>query len=115
MKEQLIALAKEKGFISEFMYPLPYRYSNKEEMRYYLYLCEIQKWLRDTHQLYITMEETSTFALITGIGFYSSVIKVDNVTKELETLKCHMYFCSTYEEAVEEGVIECLKLLNHES
>jgi hypothetical protein len=45
-KEELIALAKKKGFESEFLYNKPYKYSNKESLRWLFWLTEIQAMLR---------------------------------------------------------------------
>lgn len=46
-QEELIqlALSKEIGFESEMMYNHPLAYSVKEETRYYLWLCELTKYL----------------------------------------------------------------------
>ena len=52
MKEQLIILAKEKGFISEIIgKSVDSKYSKKDF--YYLWMCELQKWLRETYQINI--------------------------------------------------------------
>jgi hypothetical protein len=44
-KEELIALAKKKGFESEFLYNKPYKYSNKEELRWLFWLVELNRWM----------------------------------------------------------------------
>jgi hypothetical protein len=54
MKEQLIQLAKEK----EFDYHIPsidhWGHPN-EERWYYFYMCEVQKWLREKHEIYLAV------------------------------------------------------------
>lgn len=52
MKEKIIELAKEKGFTSEFLYNHPYKYSPKEPLRWYLWMCELQNWLIEEHRIY---------------------------------------------------------------
>lgn len=43
-KEKIIQLAKEKGFKSKFFHEEPFKYSENEELRWYLYLFEISFW-----------------------------------------------------------------------
>jgi hypothetical protein len=49
-KEELIALAKKKGFESEFLYNKPYKYSNKEDLRWWFWLMELSRWLNVVHK-----------------------------------------------------------------
>jgi hypothetical protein len=52
MKEELIKLAKEKGFTSSFLYNTPYnKHIKKEQLRWYFWLCELQKWLMEKHKI----------------------------------------------------------------
>ena len=73
-----------------------------------------QKWLREKHNIYVLLEETQTFSLITGIGFYYKIIKVDLDIKEHLKLFYSEYFYSTYEEALEEGILHTLKLIKND-
>ena len=70
-----------------------------------------QKWLREVHNIYVLLDETQTFAVTTGIGFYYKIIKVDTETKEHLKLIYSEYFYKTYEEALEEGIKNGLKLI----
>jgi hypothetical protein len=52
MKEQLIQLAKDKGFVSHIIGKSVSAEHTIKDF-YYLWLCELQKWLRDTHHIYL--------------------------------------------------------------
>jgi len=71
----------------------------------------LQKWLRDNHYLYVSIIETSTYALVTGIGFYVEVLKPEETEhgRVLTTLFASTMFFGKYEEAIEVGLIEALK------
>ena len=73
----------------------------------------LQKWLRDEHRIYVMVEETFTEAIITHIGFYAKVIKPNPRDEEgINTLYYGECFCSTYEQALEEGLFQGLGLLD---
>ena len=55
-KETLISLAKEKNFQSELLSTEPWKYSLREETRYYLWMCELQRWLMSTHGFYVMLD-----------------------------------------------------------
>ena len=69
----------------------------------------LQRWLREEHSLYVMLEETETLSLESGIGFYYKIIKVKD--KEHLRLDYSMYFYKTYEEALEAGLKEGLRLI----
>ena len=69
----------------------------------------LQRWLREEHSLYVMLEATETLSLKSGIGFYYKIIKVKD--KEHLRLDCSMYFYKTYEEALEAGLKEGLRLI----
>lgn len=45
LKEKTAALAKNKGFESTFLFDKPYKYSNKESLRWLFWLTELNQWL----------------------------------------------------------------------
>ena len=112
-------LVKEKGYEQD-IYPCYaddgmihtwayFTITNPDSGMYYAPLqCELQKWLRDMG-MYVLLEETETYSLRTGIGFYYKIIKVKD--KEHLRLDCSMYFYKTYEEALEAGLKEGLRLI----
>lgn len=55
-KEELIIAAEKVAFEPKMVYKYPYRYSNNEDFRYSLWMCELQKWLRDIHGMFIGIE-----------------------------------------------------------
>lgn len=62
-KEELIKLAKDKGFTSDFLYNKPFKYSNKEKLRWLFWLNELKLWFQENHNIevepYRTAECTS--------------------------------------------------------
>lgn len=53
MKEELVTLSREKGFMSEGNLIVVY------DEYYYLWMCELQKWLRDNHSLNVEVYATT--------------------------------------------------------
>jgi hypothetical protein len=96
MKEQLIQLAKEK----EFDYHIPsidhWGHPN-EERWYYFYMCEVQKWLREKHEIYLAVVSINKQS---HRYFYE---------EDCESIWPIWY--KTYEEALEVGLYESLELI----
>lgn len=59
MKKRLIKLAKDNKFESTFLCNNPYKYSNKEDLRYLFWLTELQTWLRDVHDVHVQIKLNS--------------------------------------------------------
>lgn len=55
MKSNLIEFVREhfSEFKSNFLHNREYKYSEQEEMRYFFWMCELQKWLREVHNIHI--------------------------------------------------------------
>ena len=47
-KNKLIQLSKDIKFESK-MFPLEFKHNSKEELRYYLWMCELMKWLMENY------------------------------------------------------------------
>lgn len=78
----------------------------------------LQKWLREEHQLYVMIEETHTYALKTRIGFYAKIVTPsgedefdEHGFRFIKKLYYDTWFDSTYENALEKGLEEALKLI----
>ena len=103
MEEQIISIAKEKGFISNIIgKSVEAKYSNKDF--YYLWMCELQKWLREVHNTYI--------AIIPGFGdkiWYTYQIHADNGNAFIDVEDSW----DTYESALEESLKQGLLLINN--
>lgn len=103
MEEQFISfetakLAKEKGFLSrDNLVTINSDY-------FYLWMCELQKWLRDTHKIHIT---------VTSISQESWQYHITKIGEKLGD-RCGEDY-ATYEEALEDGLLEALKLINVEN
>jgi hypothetical protein len=97
MKEKIIKLAKEKGFLSKGTRTI----GNKtDDLTYYLWLCELQKWLRDKHQIFV---ETSFCHIDTIEHDYAVFIIKSKKLIEGQEL--------TAEIALEKGIFKALKLI----
>jgi len=112
-KEEIIKLAKEKEFVSKELYNNPYKYSTHEDMRWLFWLTEIQKWLRDKHGIDIDIIRNNN----EFVNFVKEKQNVD-VPKYLALIlingdNCinYRYYNNTYEQALEAGIIEALKLI----
>ena len=71
----------------------------------------MQRWLREEHGLIISVVPTFTYALTTNVGYYAYVKKVNKEINTLEYLYLDIYFSATYEESLEIGLLEALKLI----
>lgn len=95
MKE-LIELAKEKGFKSDFE-KLPYPVGRNDQ---YLCMCELQKWLRDEHKIIVWIQPS---AVSPNKCFYPKVDGIKNGQ--------NLQYESSYESALLEGLKEALKYI----
>lgn len=110
MKEQLISLSKQKGFKGGKYYTpqtpnTPEIIKNAQGLEDYLWMCELQKWLRDMHKINIvalpytaSIEDRSIVYIWMISGMKSSTA----VKKEHYKL---------FEDALESGLQEALKLI----
>jgi len=111
MKKQLIQLSKDKGFESKFLYDFPYVYTPNEDLRYALWMSELQKWIRDNYDIHInpTPYLESTVPEDTEVtGYYVGDI-YDSQGKELCWIIDWNY--GTQEEALETGLFHVIKLI----
>ena len=107
MKEQLIELAKNKGFISIFLHNKPYKYNTRENIRWYFWLCELQQWFRNNHNIYIDIltDQTTQPKFCFEICKYTHFGNYEKIQVE------EWYLYRTYEECLEESLKESLKLI----
>ncbi|WP_299527617.1 hypothetical protein [uncultured Lutibacter sp.] len=83
-------------------------FKNVSDYDYYIWMCKLQKWLRDTHNLHIELSvdifdnlETMCFR-----GFH--IIQMNDYKDLFNTNEVF----KTYEEVLERGLFEALKLIN---
>lgn len=113
MKEQLIELAKEKGFESKaiiFQYGAnPAKLTIQEaEFSYYLWMCELQKWLRDSHKLIVQIESIWGDKEMKTIE-YESWVMYRYFENHLPNEEPDIF--KTYESALEFGLTQALDKL----
>ncbi|MES2864098.1 MAG: hypothetical protein V4666_08270 [Bacteroidota bacterium] len=112
MKEQLIEfetakLAKEKGFKADG-YHLPYIEKHTKESYYYEMPSQslVQKWLREEHQIHVWVSSPTD-------GFYDACVVRDktNHYRKFDDFTTNETDFTTYETALEDGLLEALKLI----
>lgn len=102
MKQELIDLAIKHKFHSAFLYNVAYKYYTKEDLRYLFWMTELQQWLRETHN-----------SIVIGLPYTTE----DNIKVyiwmiyKIKSSPCHDKYFDTYEQALEEGLLEALKLI----
>ena len=106
MEEQLIKTAREKGF--QGLFEKEWIYNSNEPLRYYFWLCELQKWLREKYSIECIVNYTS-YALQEFP--YDLEIYKDN--DSLINADCELYDMAfgTYELALEIGLQYSLALI----
>ena len=104
MKEQLIKLANDKGFTSHIIgKAVDAKHSNKDF--YHLWMCELQKWLREVHNIDIDITRCNVQNHNDGVGY-----QYEYITPVIESISDFKIY-KTYEEALEKGLQEALKLI----
>lgn len=108
MSEELVTLAKDKGFQSGFLCNTAYKYSTKESLRWYFWMCELQKWLLDTHK--ILVNPFCGWNLSTW-GYYIHQLNSDDIYAESSKRIFTPAEFSSYEKSLEHGLIKSFELL----
>ena len=104
MKDILVQLAKDKGFVSVVIgKSVTAKYSNKPF--YILWLYELKKWLKETHNLLIVVDVTE------DCKFWKTHIR--NIKKG-DSRDEHSRFLIPFKtelEALEKGVLQALNMI----
>lgn len=116
--QELAKLAKEKGFKTHTIttgYTFTYLLGGKNvminETCIYLFLCEIQKWLREVHKIDIMIlpwEDTKN-NIVTYQYFVLNTFDEDKYDDSFVEEKNY----DSYEKSLEKGLQEALKLINN--
>lgn len=96
MKDELIELSKEKGFLSRDKLVSVYN------SYYYLWMCELQQWLREVHNIQVYVYSTTLYM---NNQYKDYVYNIDG--NNLDTRKGF----DKYEEALEEALKQSLQLI----
>lgn len=116
MKDELLLLIQEKKltndkkFKSQFLSEKPYKYSNKENLRYLFYLTELNNWLRDNYQIFI---EVVYIATIDKFNCYINP-NIKNVGIEkgyVYSIPCNKIYYDNASDALEAGILNVYKKL----
>ena len=113
MNKELVKLAKEKYFLGYF--PKEWEHHTKEPLRYYFWMCDLQKWLREDCGVFVGVDCDSRGKYrfhIYNVGLpkegFPKIIGVDE-TFDFEVGR-EEYTYAKYEQAMEDGLVEALKL-----
>lgn len=83
MKNELIQLAKEKGFSSNIISEEPWKYSANEELRWLFWMAALQKWLREVHN--IDVISISQSGVITEKYYYYLILVNGKETNKFDS------------------------------
>jgi len=107
MKEKIIARLKKLKFESKFFGSKPWKYSNKEDMRYQLWLEEVKQWLMDTYNIHLNIchrvhSQTNYFYITSGYDNKNDDLlqiiyeeKYSKYKKYIDALECGVYISLT--------------------
>lgn len=107
--KNLIREAGKKGFISSVIGKSVESKFSKKPFKY-LWLCELQLWFRDVHKISVTVFSSSQESWTVKVNTPS----VPSPKGNLEQLKWRGEDAISYEEALEAGLLEALKLIKNE-
>jgi hypothetical protein len=108
MKEKLIELSEKLGFQTKLYQP---DVIHVDDDYYYLWMCELQKWLRNEDKLFISIDFFHD-----GVGVNKEGMFWDyQIAKEIENTCFEVVngeeSYKTYEKALEKGLFEALKII----
>lgn len=111
MKQELVQLAKDKGFhisLGEIHLPLGQGSSEREIM----WMSLLQKWLREVHDIQIEIISFYQDNIVFGYNYCMYKTQIERIEYELNELSKPIH-CdyNIYEEALEEGLTQSLKLI----
>jgi hypothetical protein len=113
MKTKLIELATSKqiGFTSQMFTDTNWKHSLKEDLRYYLWMCELQKWCREEYDMLVLIESDMLTYDVSIYGKYAlQEIRLSSYLSDPQT-----YLFTTYEQALEEGLYQTLLLIQEKN
>lgn len=106
MKDKIIDLLNTKNDKGEKVFDFspsiipttPWKYSSNEDMRYYLWLCQIQKWMREEYEMWVYV-----------IPYRYRDAKRIKWTNNID-IRENIFF-DLFEEALESGIYKILTIL----
>lgn len=112
MKEKLLKLAKKKGFVSNIIGKSVESIHTSKDF-YYLWMCELKKWLRETNDIHVIMylQDIEDDWDKPGIDVYSASIYEGKLKTDIECIYSGKTYLP-YEEELENGLYHALKLIS---
>jgi hypothetical protein len=116
MKNELIDLVSQynknhdEKFVARFTHDKPMKHSSNEDLRWLFWMNELQKWLREKHNIHININYCGEHD-DGHPAFRIMVIHNENKIECVSPIKDDWYVFRLYEEALEAGLIEALKLI----
>lgn len=101
MKEEIIKKSKSLGFISKV-------FSEAEitsELDYYLWMCELQKWLREKHNIDVYVVPNGSRNKSINENLYHPILWLK------DEYQSELHYEKKYELALEKVLFEALKLI----
>ena len=118
MKNQLIELAKEKGFKPVlFEYIIDTLVSEETTLKdsnylYYLWLCELQKWLINEYDIFVGYESfNNDYSKFKGQVVFCPLVEKLEHGRLLIHSKNYKQSSDDFEQALQAGLLEALKLI----
>lgn len=112
MKESLIQKAKKLGFTSDIHEVheafLVADGGDTKKLLYYLWMCELQKYLREKYGFLIMIDITGGHSYYYKIYDLNSGIELEDLKQPYENSN---YKKLSYKEVLEKGLFEALKLI----
>jgi len=110
----LVVSAKNLGFESKFFSDQPWKFSEREPMRYQLWLEELKQWIGDKFELYVEVQKRmDTF--INEESYkktYKFTFNIKFIFDEnFKTSSLNGF--DTYIEALETGIHQTMMYINH--
>jgi len=104
-KYKLIEQANKYNFNSNFLYNKPYKYSNKEKIRWYFWMCELNFWFNEKYDIHIVLT----------INPYSSTelynYKIYKNSPDMRCIKSNDNLNTDKISALYEALIESFKII----
>lgn len=105
MKDELMKLSQDKGFLSRDAYV------NVTLSYYYLWMCELQQWLREKHNILVTID-CDPDVYNGKINYITSVRNCNRNSDALGVRIAHGFsMFQYYETALEQGLFVGLNLI----
>lgn len=110
MKQELLQLAKFKGFESKVIgKSVESVYILNKDLYYYLWMCELQRWLILNHKILVDV------TVVDNWDSWDWKITIEDLMSPLAIVNCNLEDYSTQLLALEAGLLNALKLIQNDS